>query len=119
MLMRLLTQYFIICLFQLGELALGLKFSLQKGPTFRGDDWVLEGNWLTFLRLKALSSSFSTAWMFLTLITQRASFPGKQKNVNNNRQRQSQVLMSCFRLFVFVKQCAPLKMRKYKRVSVN
>lgn len=36
-------------------------------------------NWLTFLRLKALSSSFSTAWIFLTLMVQRASFPGTHK----------------------------------------
>lgn len=80
MLTRLQKRYIIISLFQLGELALGLKFPSQSGTYFRSDDLVSEGDWLTFLRLKALSSSFSTAWIFLTLMMQRASFPGKQKS---------------------------------------
>ncbi len=60
---------------------------------------VSEGNWLTFLRLKALSSSFSTAWIFLTLMMQRASFPEKQKL--NTRQEQYTVTRggnNCFKL---------------------
>lgn len=76
----------------------GGKISITRGPHFRSDDWASRGNWLTFLRLKALSSSFSTAWIFLTLMMQRASFPGKQKlfrqvHVKNNKQRLSEVLM--------------------------
>lgn len=39
----------------------------------------LQGKWLTFLRLKALSSSFSTALIFLMSMVQRASFPVEQK----------------------------------------
>lgn len=66
----------IICVFQLRN-----KLQLQRGHTL---DVMMNvsGEYihtLTFLRLKALSSSFSTAWIFLTLMIQRASFPGKHK----------------------------------------
>lgn len=88
-------------MFQLGELALGLKLSSQKGPYLRSDDWAPEGNWLTFLRLKALSSSFSTTLIFLTLMMQRASFPEKQKLfcltfVQNNTQLHSEVVKNIY-----------------------
>lgn len=96
--MRLPIQYYTICLFQLGELALGLKFSSQRGHTLEVIIVCMRGIWLTFLRLKALSSSFSTAWIFLTLMMQRASFPGKQESFcqmcvkNNNTLQQSEEL---------------------------
>ena len=97
------------------------KFPSQMGWYFRSDDWVSEGNWLTFLRLKALSSSFSTAWIFLTLMMQRASFPGKQKSfchiqyvsriIRNDSQKYQQPTVS-LGFVVCVKICAPCK--KYK-----
>ncbi len=95
-------------------------FITEEGHTSEVMTGCLRGNRLTFLRLKALSSSFSTAWMFLTLIMQRASFPGKQKSfcqiqVKNNIQWQSQALTTYFRQFVCVKQCAPFKMRRRRR----
>lgn len=59
-----------------------------------------EGNLLTFLRLKALSSSFSTAWIFFTLMIQTASFPKMQDSWSGeNMAAKDSKTHICFYLF--------------------
>lgn len=60
-----------------------LPTSISKQETKERWKEISQADQLTFLRLKALSSSFSTAWMFLTLMVQRASFPVGEKTLRH------------------------------------